>query len=402
MHIDRTADEERTPGEGSEGQRDRRFTTGDVDRRRFLKMTGATAGAGAILGGSGTAAASEPDDPYSDRFISAHSNHYQEDWRGADDINWIVIHVAVGTYEGTVNYFQQETQTRPDGTEVSVSAHYVISNYEHTGGDPGDITQMVQHKDIAQHATATNPPSIGIEHEWHQDHGRYVTEECYERSGQLISWLCDEYDIPKVYYEDPTCVFSEPGGIIGHTHAPTASDCSSYPSRSCPYPDGGIDPDTLMSYVNGDDGGDHTFEVDDGVVPTTDLNGREGPGLNHDVVVAMDEGTVCRVLDGPEYSDDYTWWRLYADDYDAYVWSTEHHLEEVEFYYDEEVHTTTDLNGRQGPGLNYDVVNTYPEGTVGEIMNGPNENDDITWWGVHFPDYNDWVWCSGTYLTRHE
>lgn len=362
--------------------------TGDVDRRRFLRMTGATAGAGAMLGASGTVAGShDPEDPYTERFVHADSTNYTTDWRDSSEINWIVVHCTVGTYSGAIDWFQN-----PD---ANVSAHYVISNYDHTSYEPGHTTQMVLHKDQAWHASAGNGPAIGIEHEWHEDYGRYFTDECYRRSGQLVSWLCDEYGIPKTYYSDPTCIFTESGGILGHRDTPLYSDCSAYPSKSCPGPD--WDKDTFMSYVtDGDSGG--TFDADDGVMTTTDLNGREGPGLGYDVAVTMAQGTVCRVVDGPEYSDGYTWWRLYADDYDEYVWAVEAYLEEVKFYYDEEIYTTTDLNGREGPGLDYDVVNTYPEGTVGYIMNGPEDNDGYRWWGVHYPDYGDWVWCVERYM----
>ncbi|WP_255167771.1 SH3 domain-containing protein [Natrononativus amylolyticus] len=62
------------------------------------------------------------------------------------------------------------------------------------------------------------------------------------------------------------------------------------------------------------------------------------------------------------------------------------------------VRTTTDLNGREGPGLDYEVKRAYPEGTEGEIMNGPETADGITWWGIHFSSYGEWVWCSGNYL----
>ncbi|WP_290809854.1 N-acetylmuramoyl-L-alanine amidase [Halovivax sp.] len=369
---------------------------GDVDRRRFLRWTGATAGAGAVLGASGSAAGDDAEDPYTERFVAADSSNFSDDWRGADDIDWIVVHVTVGSYEGAIDWFRN-----PD---ANVSAHYVISNYEHTSGEPGHTTQMVNHRDVAWHASASNGPSIGIEHEWHEDYGEYITEECYERSGQLIGWLCDEYDIPKEYYRDPTCIFDEPGGIIGHTNAPSASDCSSYPTRSCPYPEGGIDPDTLMSYVNGDgdDGGDETFQDDDGAMTTTDLNGREGPGLDYDVVNTYPEGEVGRVVNGPEDSDGYRWWGLHMTDYDEWVWCVERYLERVKFHMEEEIYTTTDLNGREGPGLDYDVVGTYPEGTVGEIVNGPEDSDGYRWWGVHYPDYGDWVWCVERYMASNE
>ncbi|WP_440769837.1 SH3 domain-containing protein [Natronorubrum sp. DTA28] len=65
----------------------------------------------------------------------------------------------------------------------------------------------------------------------------------------------------------------------------------------------------------------------------------------------------------------------------------------------EAVQMTADLNGREGPGLHYDVVRTYPAGTEGEIMNGPEESDGHTWWGLHVPSYGEWVWCAGDYLT---
>ena len=302
----------------------------DVDRRRFLRMTGATAGAGAMLGASGTAAAyHDPEDPYTERFIHADSSNYTTDWRGASNINWIVVHVTDGSYEGAISWFQNGGS--------NVSAHYVISNYEHTSGDPGHTTQMVQHKDRAWHASASNTPSIGIEHEWYSDYGEYITDGCYQRSGQLISWLCDEYNIPKVYYEDPTCIFNESGGIIGHTHAPSSSNCSTYPAKACPYPAGGIDPDTLMSYVDGSGGG----------------GGSCGDGTSYKF--AMDDDIVV-------------------------------------------AGTSSGLNGREGPGLHYDVVGTYQNGEEGYIMNGPEWSDGYTWWGVHFPAPNDWVWCVEDWL----
>lgn len=62
------------------------------------------------------------------------------------------------------------------------------------------------------------------------------------------------------------------------------------------------------------------------------------------------------------------------------------------------VRTTVDLNGRKGPGLDDDIKRTYPEGTQGEIMNGPETNDGYTWLGIHFPDYGEWVWCVERYL----
>ena len=324
-HRNGEQDEQVNPVQGDDESR--RLVTKDVDRRRFLKLTGATAGAGAMIGGAGSAAASSVEDPFSERYVSADSSNYSTDWRGASDINWIVVHVTVGSYSGAVSWFQN--------SDSNVSAHYVISNYESTAYSPGHTTQMVDHKDVAWHASGSNSPAIGIEHEWHEDYGRFINDECYQRSGQLIDWLCDEYNIPKVFYDDPTCIYNESGGIIGHTHTPNGTSCGSYASTACPYPSGGIDPDTLMSYVDGGSGG-----------------GSCGDGSNK---FSMDDDIVVSGVD-------------------------------------------TALNGREGPGLNYDVVDSYPNGEPGYIMNGPEYSDGITWWGVHFTGPNDWVWCSENYL----
>lgn len=65
---------------------------------------------------------------------------------------------------------------------------------------------------------------------------------------------------------------------------------------------------------------------------------------------------------------------------------------------DDEVRTTTDLNGRDRPGLDTEIAAVLEEGTTATVMNGPETVDDITWWGLHVPDEEIWVLTSGTYL----
>jgi N-acetyl-anhydromuramyl-L-alanine amidase AmpD len=132
---------------------------------------------------------------------AAHPNNYREANRGKDDIQYIVIHVAQGYYQGTVDWFAQPNP-------ASASAHYVISN-------TGEITQMVKDKDVAYHVGDGaygfyNSHSIGIEHEgwtspevepplstkWWSETGGF-SKEMYEKSASLVRWLCEQYDIPK-------------------------------------------------------------------------------------------------------------------------------------------------------------------------------------------------------------
>jgi N-acetyl-anhydromuramyl-L-alanine amidase AmpD len=114
-------------------------------------------------------------------------------------IRYVVIHVAQGTYAGTISWFKN-----PD---AKVSAHYVISS-------DGEITQMVRHKDIAWHAGNWdyNTQSIGIEHEGWVDQPYYFTDQMYRASASLTRYICDLYGIPK----DRT-------HIIGHNEIPGAS-----------------------------------------------------------------------------------------------------------------------------------------------------------------------------------
>lgn len=65
----------------------------------------------------------------------------------------------------------------------------------------------------------------------------------------------------------------------------------------------------------------------------------------------------------------------------------------------ERVEATTDLNTRHRPGLESEVVGTMASGTVGEIVNGPTNEDGYTWWGIHWLADDIWGWSVERYLT---
>jgi len=48
------------------------------------------------------------------------------------------------------------------------------------------------------------------------------------------------------------------------------------------------------------------------------------------------------------------------------------------------VHTTANLNVREGPGLSYIIISTMPLGTIGQIVDGPVEADGFVWWEVDY------------------
>ena len=50
----------------------------------------------------------------------------------------------------------------------------------------------------------------------------------------------------------------------------------------------------------------------------------------------------------------------------------------------DQVRTTANLNVREGPGLGYALIDTMPEGALGQIMDGPVEADGHVWWEVEY------------------
>ncbi|GAA0924598.1 N-acetylmuramoyl-L-alanine amidase [Nonomuraea longicatena] len=110
-------------------------------------------------------------------------------------INKIIIHVAQGTYAGTISWFQD--------VRAKTSSHYVIRSSD------GQITQMVREKDRAWHARNANTNSIGIEHEGYIDNAAWFTDQMYRSSAALVRNIADRYNIPKTR-----------ANILGHVEVP--------------------------------------------------------------------------------------------------------------------------------------------------------------------------------------
>ncbi len=115
------------------------------------------------------------------------------------DIKYIVIHDTEGSYQSAIDHFQDPTSY--------VSCNYVIRSSD------GDVTQMVQNKDVGWCAGDwyVNMHSINIEHEGFAAQGKtWYTEAMYQSSAKLVKYLADKYDIPL-----------DRAHIIGHDNVPT-------------------------------------------------------------------------------------------------------------------------------------------------------------------------------------
>jgi hypothetical protein len=102
-----------------------------------------------------------------------------------NQVRYIVIHDTEGSYDGTVQWFQNPA--------AYTSTHYVIRSSD------GAVTQMVHTKDVAWHAGNwnINSESIGIEHEAVAvDGAAWYTDAMYRSSAKLVRYLAQRYGIP--------------------------------------------------------------------------------------------------------------------------------------------------------------------------------------------------------------
>ena len=113
-------------------------------------------------------------------------------------IDKIVLHCTEGSLDSALAEFQR-TDSR------KVSAHYVIDRN-------GDIYQMVDVGECANHCMGANAGSIGIEHVGSETDSLAAPQAT--ASAALIRWLLQEHQMPRtnIFGHDFTPGYSRPGG----------------------------------------------------------------------------------------------------------------------------------------------------------------------------------------------
>ncbi len=127
----------------------------------------------------------------------AADDNYTNSAREAKDIDIIVVHVAQGSYSGTIGWFEKPRS--------NVSAHYVVNRN-------GKVAQCVRNEDIAWHAGdwSYNRRSIGIEHAGYASEPK--TARQYRSSARLSAYLSRRFGIPV-----------DRRHVIGHRDVPGAN-----------------------------------------------------------------------------------------------------------------------------------------------------------------------------------
>jgi N-acetyl-anhydromuramyl-L-alanine amidase AmpD len=345
-------------------------------RRQFLRLAGATAGAGALFGSASTVSAhSKPDA----RWVSADSSNYTSG-RSGHNIRWWVVHVTEGSYDGTISWFQD-----PD---ANASSHYVIEN-----DSEGEITQMVSEDDTAWHAGNSdyNYHSLGVEHEGYTDETDFQ-DGLYDSSARMAQWAGETYGFPLLvrrYDMAPCDAHDGNGGIIGHDQIPS-TDCS-YSGG-----DGGhTDPGSTWNWGRYE-GYIRRFHMDPGakVVTASDLNVRDSPNGNW--IDTAPEDTYGEILEGPVQDGDYEWYKVdYAGSTET-GWSAADWLLYARFGHWQSVSTTSALSVRDSPDGT--KIDTAYEGEPGTIIDGPVDTGGYRWWKVDY-DSAQTGWSAGYWLS---
>ncbi|TDD46264.1 amidase [Nonomuraea terrae] len=178
-------------------------------------------------------------------WVPANSGNYRVSSRETSyNIDRVVMHVAQGSYAGTISWFQNPS--------ANVSAHYVIKSSN------GAVTQMVRDKDVAWHAgnSTYNNRSIGIELEGYVSDASWFTDAMYRSAAALVRHLCDKYAIPKTRT-----------GIMGHNEVPGATHTDPGPHFNWTtfmnhVTGGGTTPPTFTTTVDNTTAGQFTASAD--------------------------------------------------------------------------------------------------------------------------------------------
>jgi uncharacterized protein YraI len=135
---------------------------------------------------------------------------------------------------------------------------------------------------------------------------------------------------------------------------------------------------------------------------TANLNVRDDPSLEADVLLVMPEGATVMVLWGPQngyfsvrYDDRVTGW-AFGD----YLDLTEQGEDGGTFPTGTSVAVDIDrLNLREAPSLNGDVINVLPFGAEGTVLEPPAAADGYVWQRVDFGSAYGADWVATVYLT---
>ena len=294
--------------------------------------------------------------------------YHNRNWAG---IQGIVVHVQEGWNNGTKQHFRAVKAS----STVLISRTGLIerlvpeSKAPWTNGDVMNPDSQIRAL-MAKYGPDPNTWTLTIECEGFTG-GLPYSEEQY----QAILWQIREWR--KKYGKVP---------VLAHRQI------NSVTRTNCPEPPGGkFLPRLYADIASGTDAPAGKFEQGDTVRFTERLNVRRAWTLSSvfegkpNVIATMPEDTIATIINGPNYADDYTWWDVAIDGVGT------GHVAEPWLELTDEVPpkpippkqtfaTRFELPLREDAGFNGVITEYLPEGTTGEIVEGPIDADTIGWY----------------------
>lgn len=141
------------------------------------------------------------------------------------------------------------------------------------------------------------------------------------------------------------------------------------------------------------------FAAGDTVYTATDLNFRDAPSINGQVLTVLPEGAMLHIYDGPFPADGWTWYQAAVEGVDPpFVgYAAGEYLTPVasggpQYPAGVQVQVVTDgLNVRDAPRLSGAILATEPYGAIGTVTASNQSNDGYSWIEVRFDDVAGWV-----------
>jgi len=148
--------------------------------------------------------------------------------------------------------------------------------------------------------------------------------------------------------------------------------------------------------------------------PSGRLNIRQGPGASYAVVAVVANGTRLRVVGGPSVVAGTPWYEVVDDPQTFRGWCSSQYLTPISPPSPTATPTTQpdfppgtlvlvaspdgQLNVRTGPGAQYAILRTVPNGTRLRIVQGPTWADGSPWYLITDEGQTFQGWCDGRYL----
>ena len=160
---------------------------------------------------------------------------------------------------------------------------------------------------------------------------------------------------------------------------------------------------TEIALLPGGGGGDGTVPLAI-TVPIT-MNVRTGPGTDYDVVRIVPQGTQGRIW-GIDPNDD--WFQIELEGLDTYVWVHQDLTTVIGSLAGVRIYTAAEiallpalitqpllLNARSGPGTQYEILATVPQGTWAQITGIDTGGE---WYRVNLPNLDQPAWMSRDFI----